>query len=120
MSYVRNATQHLRSVVSDVISQGYCFLWRGVYDLERDASKNLSRQMIRMNHNAFFRNSGRKLARAFTAESFSRNIETVRLAFDKHSPPSNVVPRGSPIIFLHGLFGSKINNRTVSKYEGDK
>jgi hypothetical protein len=82
--------------------------------------KNLSRQMIRMNHNAFFRNSGRKLTRAFTAESFSRNIETVRLAFDKHSPPSNVVPRGSPIIFLHGLFGSKINNRTVSKYEGDK
>ncbi|KAH3664297.1 hypothetical protein OGAPHI_004649 [Ogataea philodendri] len=42
-----------------------------------------------------------------------RNIETVKLAFDKYSPKSPTSK--NPIVFLHGLFGSKVNNRSVSK-----
>lgn len=37
----------------------------------------------------------------------------MELAFDKWSPRSEA--SGSPIVFLHGLFGSKSNNRTVSR-----
>ncbi|CEJ94565.1 hypothetical protein VHEMI10087 [[Torrubiella] hemipterigena] len=35
------------------------------------------------------------------------------LAFDKHEPPAGKA--GKPILFLHGLFGSKKNNRTMSR-----
>lgn len=47
-------------------------------------------------------------------------IKTVRLAFDLHQPPL-AEPKQTearhlpPILFLHGLFGSKANNRSVSK-----
>lgn len=36
------------------------------------------------------------------------------LAFDCHEPPTKA-PRAQPILFLHGLFGSKKNNRGLSK-----
>ena len=42
----------------------------------------------------------------------------VELAFDHHAPPKEGGPHGpqdAPIIFMHGLFGSKKNNRSVSK-----
>lgn len=40
------------------------------------------------------------------------------LAFDHHEPPEGREthsPTSSPIIFMHGLFGSRKNNRSVSK-----
>lgn len=61
----------------------------------------------------------KSLAKSDIGESaLSKDIETVKLAFDKHSPPSNIAPRLDPlppILFLHGLFGSKANNRSISK-----
>ncbi|KAI2643465.1 alpha beta hydrolase fold family [Xylaria nigripes] len=43
--------------------------------------------------------------------------ERVPLAFDHHTPPpqSTRHRQDAPIIFMHGLFGSKKNNRSVSK-----
>lgn len=46
-------------------------------------------------------------------DALSKSIETVPLAFDKHESPTESIK--SPLIFLHGLFGSKSNNRTVAK-----
>lgn len=40
------------------------------------------------------------------------------LAFDHHEPPEGKEthsPTSSPIVFMHGLFGSRKNNRSVSK-----
>ncbi|KAF5111336.1 hypothetical protein DV495_003955 [Geotrichum candidum] len=54
-----------------------------------------------------------RFKRFYSAASFAKDIETVDLAFDKHSPAS--ASSKEPIVFLHGLFGSKVNNRTVSK-----
>lgn len=56
--------------------------------------------------------------------SLATDIPTVKLAFDKFSeykklaePSQNNGTKGanSPIVILHGLFGSKSNNRTVAK-----
>lgn len=48
---------------------------------------------------------------------FATETATVNLACDLHLPPNASQPReGPPIIFMHGLFGSKKNNRSVSKY----
>ncbi|QRG36069.1 hypothetical protein FDK38_000396 [Candidozyma auris] len=44
----------------------------------------------------------------------TEGIETVPLAFDKHEPSTNASDK-SPLMFLHGLFGSKTNTRTVAK-----
>ncbi|KAI1331933.1 alpha beta hydrolase fold family [Xylariaceae sp. FL0255] len=43
--------------------------------------------------------------------------ERVKLVFDHHEPPKTAErsPQDSPIIFMHGLFGSKKNNRSVCK-----
>lgn len=43
------------------------------------------------------------------------SIATVDLVYDKHSPQEKPSVTKSPIFILHGLFGSKINNRTVAK-----
>ncbi|KAK6455605.1 Alpha/Beta hydrolase protein [Scheffersomyces xylosifermentans] len=43
------------------------------------------------------------------------SIETVQLKFDRHSPPQEPTIYKSPLIFLHGLFGSRSNTRTVAK-----
>ncbi|ODV98263.1 hypothetical protein PACTADRAFT_48057 [Pachysolen tannophilus NRRL Y-2460] len=51
-------------------------------------------------------------------DSLSLDIDTVPLEFDKHSPPEDKFhpkPKNQPIVFLHGLFGNKLNNRAVSK-----
>ncbi|OWB56899.1 hypothetical protein B5S28_g2816 [[Candida] boidinii] len=48
-----------------------------------------------------------------TEKSLSDDIESVELVYDKYSP--NEPSYKNPIIFLHGLFGSKVNNRAVSK-----
>jgi hypothetical protein len=48
--------------------------------------------------------------------SSSPQGETVDLAYDLHKPEEAVNDeRTKPILFLHGLFGSKKNNRTMSK-----
>ncbi|CDK26020.1 unnamed protein product [Kuraishia capsulata CBS 1993] len=44
--------------------------------------------------------------------SQSATIDTVPLVFDKHAGPESP---NAPIVFLHGLFGSRLNNRSVSK-----
>ncbi|EMC96883.1 hypothetical protein BAUCODRAFT_430976 [Baudoinia panamericana UAMH 10762] len=38
----------------------------------------------------------------------------IKLAYDLHEPPSGAA-NAPPIIFIHGLFGSKKNNRSMSK-----
>ena len=51
--------------------------------------------------------------------SSSGSIPTVPLVYDLHEPAKPVSDdpnRTSPILFLHGLFGSKKNNRSISKY----
>ncbi|RYO93843.1 hypothetical protein DL766_008884 [Monosporascus sp. MC13-8B] len=55
------------------------------------------------------------LSRAIPSCPFSSS-HTLPLAYDHHAPPgSGRCPQDAPIIFMHGLFGSKKNNRTVSK-----
>lgn len=43
------------------------------------------------------------------------SIARVSLAFDLHEPKQGSNPKHAPIIFMHGLFGSKKNNRSISK-----
>lgn len=45
--------------------------------------------------------------------SLSRNIPRVKLVYDLYKAQTSV--QKEPIVFIHGLFGSKLNNRTVSK-----
>ncbi|KAG7814273.1 hypothetical protein KL921_000547 [Ogataea angusta] len=45
--------------------------------------------------------------------ALDKEITSVELAYERYSPRSPTT--NNPIIFLHGLFGSKTNNRTVSK-----
>ena len=49
--------------------------------------------------------------------SASEKPSTVSLVYDLHEPAKPQVPdkQTSPIIFMHGLFGSKKNNRSISK-----
>lgn len=52
------------------------------------------------------------------SSSTSGAIATVPLVYDLHQPAKPVSDnpdRTSPILFLHGLFGSKKNNRSISK-----
>lgn len=46
--------------------------------------------------------------------SSGANDGSLKLAYDRYDP-KGVTPKGEPIVFVHGLFGSKVNNRTVSK-----
>ncbi|KAI1188838.1 alpha beta hydrolase fold family [Nemania serpens] len=58
------------------------------------------------------------LSRASLCRAYSSHAtgERVRLAFDHHAPRNpDHHQQHSPIIFMHGLFGSKKNNRSVSK-----
>lgn len=56
---------------------------------------------------------------SYSSAAAASSIKPVRLAYDLHEPAKPVSDnpnRESPILFLHGLFGSKKNNRSVSKY----
>ena len=53
-------------------------------------------------------------ARRFFA-SASTGTGTLPLDFDFHPPPSNGPRDQHPIVFMHGFFGSKKNNRGMSK-----
>lgn len=47
---------------------------------------------------------------------YSSTADTVPLVYDLHAPAKPVTDKQTaPILFLHGLFGSKKNNRTISK-----
>lgn len=53
---------------------------------------------------------------------FSRSFSTARplhhqLSYQVFGPDGDQAA-GHPIVFLHGLFGSKQNNRSISKYAG--
>ncbi|KAK4171696.1 Alpha/Beta hydrolase protein [Triangularia setosa] len=53
-----------------------------------------------------------------SSQPMKMRYSTVPLAYDLHEParPSVDNPnKNSPIVFIHGLFGSKKNNRTISK-----
>lgn len=50
--------------------------------------------------------------------STARSSRQLKLAYDLHEPPQDGGPVNNPIIFIHGLFGSKKNNRSMSKYGG--
>lgn len=52
---------------------------------------------------------------SYLGDALSTDIETVDLVYEKHGPKHKVTQKRSPIIFLHGLLGSKSNNRTVAK-----
>ena len=53
----------------------------------------------------------------FASRRFASSASAVPLAFDLHEPKTPVTDgQSSPILFLHGLFGSKKNNRGMSKY----
>ncbi|KAH8821714.1 prolyl oligopeptidase-like protein [Xylogone sp. PMI_703] len=47
--------------------------------------------------------------------SYTTSSARVRLAYDLHEPPSSSSSKNAPIVFMHGLFGSKQNNRGISK-----
>lgn len=42
-------------------------------------------------------------------------LRTLDLAYDLHEPPNGSEVKDAPIVFMHGLFGSKKNNRSISK-----
>ncbi|KAI0123504.1 prolyl oligopeptidase-like protein [Xylariales sp. AK1849] len=53
--------------------------------------------------------------RQLSPRPYSSTTSTrVRLAFDHHPPPSDS-HSAAPILFMHGLFGSRKNNRSVSR-----
>ncbi|KAK1594704.1 Alpha/Beta hydrolase protein [Colletotrichum navitas] len=68
---------------------------------------------------ALFRPHASTLASTLSFSSVTRrtySLKTLNLSYDFHEPSKpGSGPSGSPIIFLHGLFGSKKNNRTISK-----
>ncbi|KAI0868770.1 alpha beta hydrolase fold family [Hypoxylon argillaceum] len=54
--------------------------------------------------------------RSLPRAAYSTGAGRVQLVFDHHAPPNSDRHRqDAPIIFMHGLFGSKKNNRSVSK-----
>lgn len=40
----------------------------------------------------------------------------VKIAYDFHEPAKEATSKDAPIVFIHGLFGSKRNNGSMSKY----
>lgn len=52
---------------------------------------------------------------AHLGDALSKNLETVPLAYDKVSPTTPTAILRSPLVMVHGLFGSKSNTRTVAK-----
>jgi hypothetical protein len=56
-----------------------------------------------------------RLPRAVSSRAYSQTVGP--LVYDLHEPARPVADKQTaPILFLHGLFGSKKNNRGISKY----
>ncbi|KAF8433127.1 prolyl oligopeptidase-like protein [Terfezia claveryi] len=47
--------------------------------------------------------------------TYASTTNTIPLAYDLHEPPKGTVTTGPPMVVMHGLFGSKQNNRSISK-----
>ncbi|KAL1912367.1 hypothetical protein Sste5344_001808 [Sporothrix stenoceras] len=61
-----------------------------------------------------------RTAAFFSSKTVSSEDGPVKLAFDLHRPEKPVADdKTRPILFLHGLFGSKKNNRSISKNHGE-
>jgi hypothetical protein len=76
--------------------------------------------MISPAPNLLGRVSPRSLTRSSIANAArlysSTSASTVPLVYDLHEPPKPIADqKTSPILFMHGLFGSKKNNRSISK-----
>jgi pimeloyl-ACP methyl ester carboxylesterase len=54
------------------------------------------------------------------AKLLSLDIPTVELAYDVYNEKSSSVNPMPPILILHGLFGSRSNNRTIAKQLNEK
>ncbi|OQO04468.1 hypothetical protein B0A48_09390 [Cryoendolithus antarcticus] len=50
--------------------------------------------------------------RAYATAELSNGV---KIAYDLHEPPKEAPQGNAPVVFLHGLFGSKKNNRSMSK-----
>ncbi|KAF8427328.1 prolyl oligopeptidase-like protein [Tirmania nivea] len=50
-----------------------------------------------------------------SVRTYSSTTTTVPLAYTLHEPPKGTVTVASPMVVMHGLFGSKQNNRSISK-----
>lgn len=48
-------------------------------------------------------------------DAYSTDIPALKLVFDKYEPATTPDTAKSPLVILHGLFGSKTNTRTVAK-----
>jgi pimeloyl-ACP methyl ester carboxylesterase len=58
------------------------------------------------------------MAKLGTQRAYSSVVETVPLAYTRHDPPADSTKPSSqlgPLVIIHGLFGSKQNNRSISK-----
>ncbi|KAJ9142733.1 Alpha/beta-hydrolase [Pleurostoma richardsiae] len=65
---------------------------------------------------AFRRAALRGLGAVPAARPLSSAAKTVPLVYDLHEPPRPACDKHtSPILFMHGLFGSKKNNRSISR-----
>lgn len=51
--------------------------------------------------------------RSFSSTSAVRKLQ---LAYDHYPAAEGATTKNAPIVFIHGLFGSKKNNRSMSKY----
>lgn len=48
--------------------------------------------------------------------SSTPTVHKLKLAYDLYEPPQGSEAKNAPIVFIHGLFGSKKNNRSMSKF----
>ncbi|ODQ68476.1 alpha/beta hydrolase fold protein [Nadsonia fulvescens var. elongata DSM 6958] len=51
----------------------------------------------------------------YQADSMSHDIPTVDLDFNLYRPPPGVETTGPPLLFLHGIFGNRLNTRGISR-----
>lgn len=51
--------------------------------------------------------------RSFSSTATARKLQ---LAYDHYPASESTATKNAPIVFIHGLFGSKKNNRSMSKY----
>jgi hypothetical protein len=51
--------------------------------------------------------------RTFSTTELSNGV---KMAYELYEPENGKPSQGAPIVFVHGLFGSKRNHRSMSKY----
>ena len=53
------------------------------------------------------------MCRAFSTAELDSGV---KIAYDFFEPAKEATSKDAPIVFIHGLFGSKRNNGSMSKY----